>query len=311
MTCDLGQIDAELNGILIQLSHTLHKIKTNLSVEERKNYFNRLSNSNQCVCDWLLELVQHKKGGSAANNSAQNNSQGDSNHNQLLNEFQSRCNAAPSSSTDLPEHTAQLSEERNPSQLATLLSPNLSNADAQSNVISIQPNLRCTSSIRNTTDVDLEDTSFANCPAHVSSKLSHIFARCIRNPQSFFSEICRDPIQITDGMPDVFFEIHDEKENSGIRAELCALYRRFKLRNFYLLAVRLDYHTGERWCRNASSQLADEIKKKHPSRELGDSDLKKYLDEYVRLGQRYNRWAEELGGPGYLLALPLEITERE
>jgi hypothetical protein len=31
--------------------------------------------------------------------------------------------------------------------------------------------------------------------------------------------------------------------------------------------------------------------------------------EYVRLGCAYNKWAEELGGPGFLLVLPLTITE--
>ncbi|KAG0158338.1 hypothetical protein PDIDSM_5851 [Penicillium digitatum] len=158
---------------------------------------------------------------------------------------------------------------------------------------------------------DLGNTSFANSPILISSKFSDIFAECMQNPQTFFSEIGRDLTRATDDMPDVFFEIHDEDKNTGIRAELCVLYRRFKLRNFYLLAVRLDYHTGERWCRNASSQLANEIRKKYPSRSLGDDDLKQCLDDYVRIGQKYNRWAEELGGPGYLLALPLEITERE
>ncbi|KAJ5240669.1 uncharacterized protein N7469_002260 [Penicillium citrinum] len=109
------------------------------------------------------------------------------------------------------------------------------------------------------------------------------------------------------GLKSAFFEIYYERED----AELLEIYRRFKLRNFYLLAVDLDYHTGERWCRKASTKLARELAQKQPPLDAKEADLKRCLDDYVRLGRKYDRWATELGGQGYLIALPLDITERE
>ncbi|EDN08147.1 predicted protein [Histoplasma mississippiense (nom. inval.)] len=41
----------------------------------------------------------------------------------------------------------------------------------------------------------------------------------------------------------------------------------------------------------------------------GLADADELLEEYVRLGRAYNKSAEELGGPGYLLILPLTVTE--
>lgn len=96
-------------------------------------------------------------------------------------------------------------------------------------------------------------------------------------------------------------------EDKGESAERLSLYRRFQFRNLYLMAVKLEYHTGDRWCRNATSELAKEIKTHY--QKLSLENIEGYLDDYVRLGQRYNMWAEKLGGPGYLLALPLDNTE--
>lgn len=53
-------------------------------------------------------------------------------------------------------------------------------------------------------------------------------------------------------------------EDKGESAERLSLYRRFQFRNLYSMAVKLEYHTGDRWCRNATSELAEKIKTQYP-----------------------------------------------
>ncbi|KAJ5366676.1 hypothetical protein N7541_000617 [Penicillium brevicompactum] len=160
---------------------------------------------------------------------------------------------------------------------------------------------------RNSQHRDLDNTNFTNRRVSISPRLQEVLTRYMRDPRDIGSKIRRNPTQTAGGLPSAFLEIYDR----GGDAELLALYRRFELRNFYLLAVDLDYHTGERWCRNASSDLAKQIKSQRPSLGLEQDELKECLNKFVRLGRKYGRWATELGGPGYLLAMPLGITERE
>lgn len=113
----------------------------------------------------------------------------------------------------------------------------------------------------------------------ISPKLHDVLARCIGNPQHFFNEISKNFSGITGGIAGAFRELYHK--DKGESAELLSLYRRFELCSFYLLTVKLGYHTGDRWCRNAASQLAKEIKTQYPLLDSKESDIKGYLDEYV------------------------------
>lgn len=147
-------------------------------------------------------------------------------------------------------------------------------------------------------------------PLSISTNLHDALVKHHGNPQSFLKSTHRIRPRVAGGLTGAFFRLHQKCEDiqdekiRDLYLQMHFLYRRLEFRNLFLLAKELGYHTGERWCRDACPQLAAQIKKTHPS-----LDADELLQEYVRLGRAYNRWAEELGGPGYLLILPLTITE--
>jgi hypothetical protein len=147
-------------------------------------------------------------------------------------------------------------------------------------------------------------------PPSISTSLHNALVENHGNPQSFLRAIHRTSTGSTSGLTGAFFRLQHNCQDiqpDGTRElylQFYSLHRRLELRNIFLLAKELGYHTGKKWCRNACQQLAAKIKSKHPALQA-DS----LLDEYVRLGCAYNKWAEELGGPGFLLVLPLTITE--
>ncbi|OKP10481.1 hypothetical protein PENSUB_4086 [Penicillium subrubescens] len=147
-------------------------------------------------------------------------------------------------------------------------------------------------------------------PFSISTSLHNALIKHQGNPQSFFKSTHRIGVQVAGGLTGAFFRLHqkcDDIQDEKIRdiyLQMHLLYRRLEFRNLFLLAKELGYHTGDRWRRDACLQLAAQIKQKHPS-----LDADELLEEYVRLGRAYNKWAEELGGPGYLLILPLTVTE--
>lgn len=147
-------------------------------------------------------------------------------------------------------------------------------------------------------------------PPSISTSLHNALVENHGNPQSFLRAIHSTSTGPTSGLTGAFFRLQHNCQDiqpDGTRElylQFYSLHRRLELRNIFLLAKELGYHTGKKWCRNACQQLAAKIKSKHPALQA-DS----LLEEYVRLGCAYNKWAEELGGPGFLLVLPLTITE--
>lgn len=133
------------------------------------------------------------------------------------------------------------------------------------------------------------------------------------NPQYFLKSTRLTSSSNDTGLTGAFIRLHQKREDiqddktREVYLQMHFLHRRFEYRNFFLLAKRLEYHDGKRWGRNACGQLAKKIHQECPS--LKSLDTETLLEEYVRLGRAYNKWAEELGSPGCLLALPLTVTE--
>ena len=78
----------------------------------------------------------------------------------------------------------------------------------------------------------------------------------------YFEEIGEGLFGIAGDLAGAFHELYIE--DKGESAERLSLYRRFQFRNLYSMAVKLEYHTGDRWCRNATSELAEKIKTQYP-----------------------------------------------
>lgn len=85
------------------------------------------------------------------------------------------------------------------------------------------------------------------------------------------------------------------------------IQRRFHLRNFYLRTVKAGYHNGSSWCRFGSLKLANIIEDEDPSIS-GAAEIKASLEYIVERGLSYDCWANELGGAGYLIAMPTDCT---
>ena len=313
----LEQIDTELSEILLQLSRILDTIETNVPIEGRKDYLDNIFHSHKSIFVRLRNIVGTEGGANdliqddncsdgilverygslfyIANRTSTNSHERQS---ARSDQEQSPSNS-PNRSVHLPDDSAWLHRDQSPSSATS------------SSTSSLQEHTRSeagvASSNRAKETEGAQVVGFSNCRVMMSPKLHEVFSLCIANPQKFFDEINRDHNQTREGIPGAFLDIYDQ---DGC-AELSALYRRFKLRNIYRLAVDLAYHTGDRWRRDAALQLAKEIKSRQPAPALEEKEITQRLEDYVRLGRKYNMWATGLGGPGYLLALPLDITERE
>jgi hypothetical protein len=146
-------------------------------------------------------------------------------------------------------------------------------------------------------------------PLSISASLQNTLLTYEGDPEAFLEQIGQSTDPAADGLPYAFSNIYkltQKAQDVQIYSDFVKLHRRLEMRNFYLLAVDLNYHTGTRWCRNACSELASKIENKFPH-----PDVKLHLDKYIRGGLQFNKWVKELGGPGHLLALPLSITEAQ
>ncbi|OQE10122.1 hypothetical protein PENFLA_c001G04173 [Penicillium flavigenum] len=157
------------------------------------------------------------------------------------------------------------------------------------------------------TDSILAATNFVHVQSIIPTFIRHLLVSCIDTPGYFFtaSEPHFSPIQ--GGVPDAFYRLYQKE---GCR-DLLEIHRRFELRNLLLLVVDLGYHTGEKWVWGALNDLPAEIKAQSPLLTLTTPEIKKYLDHYVRLGRAYDKWVQMFGDPGYLIALPLMVSETE
>lgn len=303
-----------LSSMGFSLNLTVSSTESRKRLVDRLHYFKRLCPPRISTLDRLLSIKSQTQqeetaSGTQGNESPTENSSG--------NNFQSfSTHASPINTTD-KRHTHSKTYGGPKGGTDVTSTENNDESDIESDsastpgrVSSIDLCDESRSSVSSSTQSKsqscaLESTNFKIHRVSISPWLREVSGRWLKDSTGFCSKICRNPRAV--GLASAFLQIYDQQKD----AEVLALYRRFQLRNFYLLAVELDYHTGERWCRNASSDLAKQIRKQRLSLEVGQEKLKSHLDKFVRLGRKYSRWATELGGSGYLLAMPLNITERE
>jgi hypothetical protein len=289
-TTDL--LTAELNELFERIGHILSKIETELPPEECIKCVEGLPAPSLSVFSRLLVMMGdrlqteeiHKPAGkqNATLNSHTENPPPLNNHHENVCPPSDRVESlSPPSDDHAP------SDEGSHSEHATV-------DYHQSNYNSSNPDQR----------TDLYQ------PLSMSPSLYDALMKYEGNPHSFLKSTYRSGVRITGGLTGAFFRLHQkclDIEDGKIRdiyLQMYSLYRRLEYRNIFLLAKELGYHTGDRWRRDACQQLAAQIKEKCPSLDVGD-----LLEEYVRLGRAYNKWAEELGGPGFLLMLPVTVTE--
>lgn len=152
----------------------------------------------------------------------------------------------------------------------------------------------------------LSGTNFKNSSVTIRRPLCEILRRCKRDQKAFFEELHQN-LPTSGGFGVSFCRIRQ----TGQRSDLLAIYKRFDLRNLYLRAVHFGYHTGKSWRWNARKQLAAEIKDENPRIPTSLDQISEELHYYVELGRGYEAWVEKLGHPGYLIALPLDVSETE
>lgn len=94
----------------------------------------------------------------------------------------------------------------------------------------------------------------------------------------------------------------------GKGPELSILRRRLLLESFYLDAGRTGWYDGKVWLRDKKHLLAEKIFAS-PDVTDGIKVVKTSVSKYVELGRSFHIWAKHLGGSGYLLLLPLGVSE--
>ncbi|OJD26702.1 hypothetical protein ACJ73_01910 [Blastomyces percursus] len=127
-----------------------------------------------------------------------------------------------------------------------------------------------------------------------------------KSPGPFFEALSRQ-IPINRGIGATYSRIRQDEEKDA----LLQILRRFQLRELYLYAVRYCYHTGKSWRNNGIPALTKEINTQCPDLQDSVAKINKQLQLYVELGRGYDAWVAELGHPGYLFALSLEVSETE
>lgn len=141
----------------------------------------------------------------------------------------------------------------------------------------------------------------------IRSSIYNILESCKieKGPGPFFQALSQD-IPTNGGLIGAYFKICRYREIGDI----IKIHRRFDLYNFYLLATEYRYCFRNRLLQGAAKELAAGIRSRDPS--LGTiENIKKRLHSIVGLGRGYDAWVSELGHSGYLIALPLHISETE
>ncbi|GBF66302.1 hypothetical protein TMEN_9022 [Trichophyton mentagrophytes] len=126
-----------------------------------------------------------------------------------------------------------------------------------------------------------------------------------RDPKLFFKSAV--DIQCSYGTAgEIFSRIRLDEDSR----DTLMIRRRFDLRALYQFAVSQGLHTGKSWRNNGSQRFALVICNdllRHGDKEV--NAIMEKVRDYVYLGQGFHLWAEKLGGPGYLLIMPLELSE--
>ncbi|OQD77382.1 hypothetical protein PENANT_c108G00526 [Penicillium antarcticum] len=153
----------------------------------------------------------------------------------------------------------------------------------------------------------LRGTNFETCSITLSHQLGRILKECSVDHSHFLRDVDESCLPNGGGFTNAFYKMHKRRE----KRDLCKIYQRFECLNLYRLAVGLDYHTGREWKWSAVDDLAEEIQIQYPHELFAKDKVKTRLKKHVRMGRRYNIWAEHLGNLGYLIALPLQVTPTE
>lgn len=142
----------------------------------------------------------------------------------------------------------------------------------------------------------------------IPSSIYNILESCKieKGPGPFFKALSQKDIPTNGGLIGAYIKIRRCKEIDHI----VKIHRRFDLRNFYLLATEYRYCSKNGLIKGGMSTLAEEIRSQDPS--MGTiENIDKSLRSIIQLGRGYDAWVSELGHPGYLIALPLHISETE
>ncbi|CAG8091625.1 unnamed protein product [Penicillium nalgiovense] len=276
MATDVHQYGSELNSLLSQLARFFKTNETILSVEDCKTCLGRLPDNDRSALKKLFRILQ-REGKSSNGYSDKRDS-----HEQTY---------APNFHSSPDQTGPDVSHETTPESYEEITP--YSSDDGENTV--------------DDEDVILRDTNFSRCAVKPPSSINDVLTQCIKNPHHFFTAVTRVSIPSKGGFPDAFCRVYKGQQ----RENILRIHRRFDLHNLYTLAVELGYHTGKKWKWGALNKVPGEILYNHPSLGLTEGKIKEHLIHYVRIGRGYGRWIEYFEDPGYLIALPLNVTETE
>ena len=297
MTNNVHQQEKELHGLLSQLARFFKVNETNLSAENCEYCLGRLPDDDRSALEKLFRMLQREKKNTSSSSCEQRYEDQryedqryedqriedqrieDQNH-----PSDHRCNS--------PNQTAQdTSHWKTPESDAEITSDS---SDSGEDDIDDE-------------DALLRDTNFSRCSMKPPSSVNDVLSQCIKSPHHFFTAVTQVSVPSKGGFPDAFCRVYKSQQ----RDDILRIHRRFDLHNLYALAVKLGYHTGKKWKWGALKKVPGDILSNHPSLGLQESKIKEHLMHYVRIGRGYGKWVEYFGDPGYLIALPLGVTETE
>jgi hypothetical protein len=277
MTIDVQQYEAELKSLLSQLARFFKTIETRLSAENCKCCLERLPDNDRSALKKLFRMLQRKE---KWTNSSSNKQDSDEQHLQTDDRWSSPDQIAPNTSHGTtPDFDEEITTDSSDSGNDTV----------------------------DDDDPLLRDTNFSHCAVKPPPSVNDVLIRCIENPHHFFTAVTQGSIPNKGGFSDAFCRVYKRQQ----REHILRIHRRFDLYNLYALAVELGYHTGKKWKWGALNKLPGEILSNHSSLDLKEGEIKEYLKHYVHIGRGYGRWIQHFGDPGYLIALPLNVTETE
>ncbi|KAI3281249.1 hypothetical protein DTO002I6_9913 [Penicillium roqueforti] len=291
MATDVHQYGSELNSLLSQLARFFKNNETSLSVEDCKSCLGRLPDNDRSALKKLFRILQ-TEGKSTNGHSDKRNS-----HEQTY---------APNSHSSLDQTGPDVHHETTPESYEEITPYS---TDDGENTVDGEDTVDDENTVNTVDDDDvvLRDTNFSRCTVEPPPSINAVLTQCINNPHHFFTAVTRVSIPSKGRFPDAFYRVFKGEQ----REHILRIHRRFDLHNLYTLAVELGYHTGDKWKWGALNKVPGEILYNHPSLGLTEDKIKEYLKHYVRIGRGYGRWIEHFKDPGYLVALPLNVTETE
>lgn len=317
----MEQIKDELDRLLVQLSSILHNIETQLSKEERENCFNLFPISTWTVLPRLLKIlhsdtshniIQSFQGHSGYTSQPRNGGCLTISQNDPLQKEHGRCSSAPPETSDhnQKEYTCSDSTRKErPSYLSSISHtisepcseyPDTCSTERDEHLSSASPQ---DSTQQRDREEDVEEDVRETQKEKefiLEPWIQELWQSYSRDPNAFeigtFQTNYHDPLIHA-------FNVLGNKDSTE------PIYRRFQLLNFYRMAVDLDYHTGDRWCRGASTDLVRKIIGKGLSGKKDEKSLKIEIEDYCYQGMVCEKLVKKCGGLGYLLVLPRNAIE--